>query len=79
MAEIFIERDFEFTHEAVRGWEERFAHHFIDKLKAKRKFKLDLNKSWRMAETYLMVGRTQVYLNRAIDKRGNPATRSRIS
>ena len=28
VAEIFLERGFEFTHEAVRDWEERFAHLF---------------------------------------------------
>ncbi|OJV91577.1 MAG: IS6 family transposase [Chloroflexi bacterium 54-19] len=71
VAEMFIERGFEFTHEAVRDWEERFAHLFSDKLKAKRKFKTDLNKSWRVDETYLKVGKSQVYLYRAIDKRGN--------
>ena len=71
VAELFIERGFEFTHEAVRYWEERFAHFFTEKLKAKRKLKTDLNKSWRVDETYLKVGKSQVYLYRAIDKRGN--------
>ena len=47
VAEMFFERGFEFTHEAVRDWEERFAHLFTDKLKAKRKLKTDLSKSWR--------------------------------
>ncbi len=36
VAEMFNERGFEFTHEAVRDWEERFAHLFTDKLKAKK-------------------------------------------
>jgi putative transposase len=71
VAEIFLERGFEFTHEAVRDWEERFAYLFTDKLKAKRKLKTDLSKSWRVDETYLKVGGSQVYLYRAIDKRGN--------
>ncbi len=77
VAEMFLERGFEFTHEAVRDWDtpkgtgERFAHLFTDKLKAKRKSKADLSKSWRVDETYLKVGKSQVYLYRAIDKRGN--------
>lgn len=71
VAEIFMERGFEFTHEAVRDWEERFAHLFTDKLKAKRKSKPGLSKSWRVDETYLKVGKSQVYLYRAIDKFGN--------
>jgi putative transposase len=71
ISEMFLERGFEFTHEAVRDWEERFAHLFTDKLKAKRKSKADLSKSWRVDETYLKVGGNQVYLYRAIDKRGN--------
>ena len=60
VAEIFLVRGFEFTHEAVRDWEERFAHLFTDKLKAKRKLKVDLNKSWRVDETYLKIGKSQV-------------------
>lgn len=71
ISEMFLARGFEFTHEAVRDWEERFAHLFTDKLKAKRKSKVDLNNSWRVDETYLKVGKSQVYLYRAIDKRGN--------
>src|SRR5436309_13410753 len=71
IAEMFLERGFEFTHEAVRDWEERFAHLFTNKFKAKRKLKADLNNSWRVDETYLKVGKIQGYLYRAIDKRGN--------
>jgi putative transposase len=62
IVEIFLERGFEFTHEAVRDWEERFAHLFTGKLKAKRKSKTDLSTSWRIDETYLKVGKSQVYL-----------------
>jgi putative transposase len=51
IAEMFLERGFEFTHAAVRDWKERFAHLFTDKLKAKRKSKSDLSKSWRLDET----------------------------
>ncbi len=37
LAEMFLERGFEFTHEAVREWEARFAPLVADKLRAKRK------------------------------------------
>ena len=37
VAEFFLLRGFEFTHEAVRDWEERFAPIFAQQLRAKRK------------------------------------------
>ena len=37
LAEMFLERGFEFTHEAVREWEARFAPLITAQLRAKRK------------------------------------------
>jgi putative transposase len=37
LAEMFLERGFEFTHEAVRDWEARFAPLMTDQLRAKRR------------------------------------------
>ncbi len=37
LAELFLERGFEFTHEAVRDWEARFAPLMADHLRAKRR------------------------------------------
>jgi putative transposase len=37
MAEMFLERGFAFTHEAVRDWEERFAPLIADQLRMKRR------------------------------------------
>ena len=37
VAEMFLERGFEFTHEAVRDWEARFAPLITDCLRAKRR------------------------------------------
>ncbi len=34
---MFLERGFEFTHEAVRDWEARFAPLIADQLRAKRR------------------------------------------
>lgn len=36
LAEMFLERGFAFTHEAVRDWEARFAPLLADQLRAKR-------------------------------------------
>src|SRR6476646_4150921 len=44
LAEMFLERGFEFTHEAVREWEVRFAPLLADKLRARRKGKA--GRSW---------------------------------
>src|SRR6266851_594584 len=37
LAEMFLERGFEFTHETVRDWEARFAPLIADQLRAKRR------------------------------------------
>ena len=37
LAEIFLERGFEFNHETVRDWEARFTPRLNDRLRAKRK------------------------------------------
>ena len=37
LAEMFLERGFVFTHEAVRDWEARFAPLIADQLRAKRR------------------------------------------
>src|SRR5215211_903302 len=40
LAEMFLLRGFEFTHEAVREWEERFAPLLAEQLRRKRKGKV---------------------------------------
>jgi transposase-like protein len=69
LAEMFLERGFEFTHEAVREWEARFAPLVADKLRAKRKGQA--GRSWHVDETYIRVGGAWKYLYRAIDREGN--------
>ena len=49
LAEMFLERGFEFTHEAVREWEARFAPLVADRLQAKRKGQA--GRSWHVDET----------------------------
>lgn len=70
LAEMFLERGFEFTHEAVRAWEARFAPLAADKSRAKRKG--HASRSWHIDETYIGVDGVWKYLYRAIDHEGNP-------
>jgi putative transposase len=69
LAEMFLERGFEFTHEAVREWETRFAPLVADRLRAKRKGQA--GRSWHVDETYIQVAGKWKYLYRAIDREGN--------
>src|ERR687886_2040223 len=69
LAEMFLERGFVFTHEAVREWEARFAPLVTDTLRAKRTGQA--GRSWYVDETYIKVGGVWKYLYRAIDRDGN--------
>jgi putative transposase len=69
LAEMFLARGFEFTHETVRDWEARFAPLFIEQLRSRRRGKAGY--SWHCDETYLKVGGRWCYLYRAIDRDGN--------
>ena len=50
VAEFFLVRGFEFTHETVRDWEARFAPISADELRAKRKG--NVGNVWYVDETY---------------------------
>jgi len=65
---MFLERGFEFTHEAVRAWEERFAPLIAQQLRCRRKGKA--GRSWYTDETYVRVNGKWCYLYRAIDRDG---------
>jgi putative transposase len=69
LAEMFLVRGFEFTHEAVRDWEARFAHLVTQHLRTRRRGKA--GRSWYTDETYVKVGGKWHYLYRAIDRDGN--------
>ena len=69
LAEMFLERGFEVTHETVRDGEARFAPLLANKLRAKRKGQA--GRSWHIDETYIKVSGAWKYLYRAIDRDGN--------
>jgi putative transposase len=68
LAEMFLERGFVFTHEAVREWESRFAPLLAEKLRARRQGQA--SSSWYVDETYIKVNGLWCYLYRAIDREG---------
>src|SRR3954453_11088872 len=69
LPEMYLLRGFEFTHEAVRDWEERFAPLLAEHMRRKRKGKV--GRRWYVDETYLKVKGKWCYLYRAIDRDGN--------
>lgn len=69
LAEMFLERGFVFTHEAVRDWEARFAPLLADQLRSKRRGQV--SPSWHVDETSVKVHGKWCYLSRAIDHDGN--------
>ena len=69
LAEMFLERGFAFTHEAVRDGEARFAPLLTQQLRAKRRGKV--GRSWYVDETYVRVAGEWRYFYRAIDRAGN--------
>jgi len=69
LAEMFLERGFVFTHEAVREWEARFAPLLTEHLRAKRRGTAGTR--WHADETYLRVNGRWCYRYRAIDRDGN--------
>jgi transposase-like protein len=65
LAEMFLLRGFEFTHEAVRDWEARFAPSLAEELRSRRSGQA--GRSWYFHETYVKVAGTWKYQYRAID------------
>jgi putative transposase len=69
LAEMFLQRGFVFTHEAVREWEARFAPLMAEQLRIKRRGQA--GKSWHVDETDVRVKGKWCDLYRAIDRDGN--------
>ena len=58
LSEMMIERGFEFTHEAVRSWEKRYAPLITHHLRRRRRG--TLGKSWYVDETYIRSSATAI-------------------
>jgi transposase-like protein len=69
LAEMFLERGWVFTHEAVRDWEAQFAPLIAEQLRTKRRGQAGT--SWYVDETYIKVHGKWCYFYRAIDSDGN--------
>ena len=68
LAEMFLQRGIDFTHEAVRDWEAKLAPLLSDTLRKRRHGAV--GKSWYVDETYIKVQGQWRYLYRAIDRDG---------
>jgi len=69
VAQLMLQRGFEFSYETIRIWEFRFAPLVSENLRAKRRGVA--GRSWYLDETYIKVGGRWRYLYRAIDREGN--------
>ncbi len=69
LTEMFLDRGFVFSHEAVREWEARCAPLLADRLRAKRRS--TAGSKWHADETYVRVNGTWCSRYRAIDREGN--------
>ena len=69
VAEFFLLRGFEFTHETVRDWEVKFLPQFTQQIRTKRKGKI--SRVWLVDETYVKVAGQRCYRYRGIDENGN--------
>ncbi len=69
LAEMFLERGFVFTHEAVRDWEGKLAPLVADELRKRRRGVV--GESWYVDETFIKLDGRWYYLYRAIDRNGH--------
>ena len=67
LVRMFLMRGYEFTHETVMDWEERFAPLLAEHVRRRRK----VGRRWYVDETYVKVKGKWSYLYRAMDREGN--------
>src|ERR1700710_2154746 len=69
LPEMFLIRGIEFSHEAVRDWEEKLTPTLAENLRRRRR-RGKVGRSWYVDETYVKVQGRWCYLYRAIDTTG---------
>ena len=69
LAEMFLVRVVEFTHETIRDWERRITVLVTEQLRSRHAGKARW--TWFADETYVKMNWKWCYLNRAIDGEGN--------
>lgn len=67
--ELAKERGLSVDHSTINRWVIRYAPQLEEHFR--KKYKREINGSWRMDETYLKLKGKEVYLYRAVDKSGN--------
>ena len=67
--ELAAERGLEVDHSTVQRWVVKYSPQLENEFR--KKYKRDVDVSWRMDETYLKIKGRDVYLYRAVDKHGN--------
>ncbi|AWV20596.1 Transposase (plasmid) [Roseomonas mucosa] len=72
LSEMFLERGFVFSHEAVRDWEAKLTPVLTAELRQRRRSKGGAGRrSWHVDETYIRIQGRWRYLYRAIDRNGD--------
>jgi putative transposase len=66
--EILFERGIEVSHEAIRGWCQKFGQHYVNQIRRRRPRPGD---KWHLDEVFITINGKRYYLWRAVDQDDN--------